>query len=166
MASICPTAAWATIHRLLLKERHLSFYNIHTGETLHCCYFRNGSYCPDARESINHILRDHRIDAVKAIDPRLLDILQALAISLGQSDATYHVISGYRSPQTNAKLRRRSKKVASKSLHMQGRAIDVRLPKVSTRALWHAAIQLKSGGVGYYPTPKFVHIDTGRVRAW
>ena len=166
MATICPPTAWAALNRLLMNERHLSFYNTHTGETLHCCYYRNGSYCRPSLESINHILRDHRNGAVKAIDPRLLDMLQALLHLLDRPSATYHVISGYRSPQSNATLRRKSKNVASKSLHMQGKAIDVRLTEISTRTLWQAALKLKSGGVGYYPTPQFVHIDTGRVRSW
>ena len=161
-----PTVTLAAIDKILTADRSLSFYNTHTNETLNCCYYRDNHYCAESLQSINTILRDHRTGAVKAIDIRLLDTLHALAVRLGQNDPIFHVISGYRSPQSNAKLRRKSRNVASRSLHMQGKAIDVRLPNVRTKTVWQAAVDLKAGGVGYYPTPQFVHIDTGRVRYW
>ena len=166
ISATLPTTVFAAVDDLLADSRTLSFYNTHTDESLCSCYFRNGVYCSESLESINHILRDHRTGDIKPIDTRLLDTLHALAVHLGLKYATFHIISGYRSPQSNSKLRRKSKNVASKSLHMKGKAIDTRLPQISTRALWRAAVDLKAGGVGYYPTPRFVHIDTGRVRYW
>jgi uncharacterized protein YcbK (DUF882 family) len=166
IATVFPSPVWAAIDGLLANNRHLSFYNTHTDETLCCCYYRNGGYSPESLQSINYILRDHRTGDVKAIDTRLLDTLHALSLNLGQQNAAFHIISGYRSAQSNAKLRRKSKNVASRSLHMQGKAIDVRLPNVGTKSLWRAAVKLRAGGVGYYPRPQFVHIDTGRVRYW
>jgi uncharacterized protein YcbK (DUF882 family) len=117
---------------------------------------------------INHILRDHRANEVKAIDTGLLDLLHRLGGTL-QTSAAYHVISGYRSPATNATLRSNGGAhtgVASKSLHMVGKAIDVRLPDVPLKELHRAALSLKGGGVGYYPDLNFVHVDVGRVRYW
>jgi uncharacterized protein YcbK (DUF882 family) len=148
--------------------RTLSFFNIHTGERLTSTYCCDGRYEPSALAEINRILRDFRTDEIKAIDPKLLDLLHELAGTL-ETDSPYHVISGYRSPHTNQMLRVKggaSTGVASKSLHMVGRAIDIRVPGVKLDQLRAAARSLKLGGVGYYPSSNFVHVDTGRVRYW
>jgi uncharacterized protein YcbK (DUF882 family) len=148
--------------------RTLSFFHTHTGERLQTTYCCDGRYEPDALEHINHILRDWRVDRVKPIDPQLLDLLHELSGTL-ETDQPFHVISGYRSPVTNAALRDRGGShtgVASKSLHMAGKAIDIRVPGVKLDHLRGAARSLKLGGVGYYPSSNFVHVDTGRVRFW
>ena len=146
-------------------ERSLSFYNTHTGERLKECYRRDRAYIPEALARIDFILRDHRSGEVKPIDPRLLDLLWDLRSSIG-TDRPFHVISGYRSPSTNAALRKRSAGVAGRSLHLVGKAVDVRIPGIGTRGLRDAALKLQGGGVGYYPGPAFVHVDVGRVRRW
>jgi uncharacterized protein YcbK (DUF882 family) len=150
------------------RERELAFFNTHTGERLTTTYCCNGEYQPDALERINFILRDFRVNEIKPIDPKLLDLLHELRAALSV-DSPYHVISGYRSPQTNAMLRARGgadSGVASGSMHMVGRAIDIRVPGVELDHLREAARSLKLGGVGFYPSSNFVHVDTGRVRFW
>jgi uncharacterized protein YcbK (DUF882 family) len=149
----------------LPAERQLAFYNLHTGEKLSATYWADGDYITEELQSLNYILRDHRTNEVQAIDKSLLDLLYALQQQVDKS-GTYHIISGYRSPKTNAKLRKQSNGVAKRSLHMQGKAIDVRLPGVQLKHLRQAALQLRAGGVGYYPKSNFVHLDTGRPRFW
>lgn len=148
-----------------LRQRPLSFYNIHTGESLHTDYWAGGNYVPEGLAEINHILRDYRTNEVKAIDPRLLDLLYALQLKLGSRQA-FHIISGYRSPATNAFLHAHSSGVASHSLHMDGMAADIFLPDRPLQTLRQAALSLERGGVGYYPKSNFVHVDVGRVRQW
>ena len=148
--------------------RTLSFFNTHTGERLKAEYCCDGTYDPEALSELNHILRDFRANEVKPIDPKLFDLLHELAGTV-ETDAPFHIISGYRSPNTNTLLRTRGGAhtgVASKSLHMVGRAIDIRLPGTKLDHLRAAARSLKLGGVGYYPSSNFVHLDTGRVRYW
>lgn len=146
--------------------RTLDFLNTHTGERLLGVeYFTGVRYVPSALEEVNHCLRDWRNDQVHPIDPDLLDILHDLARATG-TRRPFEIISGYRSPVTNAMLRSQSTKVSSNSLHMQGRAIDIRLPDVPLSRLRQAALSLRRGGVGYYPASNFVHVDTGRVRSW
>ncbi|HJR58586.1 MAG TPA: DUF882 domain-containing protein [Vicinamibacterales bacterium] len=148
--------------------RKLSFFNTHTGERLQTTYCCDGRYEPEALQQINHILRDFRANEVKPIDPKLLDLLHELGGTL-ETDQPFHIISGYRSPHTNTMLRQRggaTTGVASRSLHMVGKAIDIRLPGVKLDHLRGAARSLKLGGVGYYPSSNFVHVDTGRVRFW
>jgi len=146
-------------------SRALSLYNTHTGEQIQATFWESGEYARDALHAFDVVLRDHRCNEVHAIDPTLLDLLHDLQRSVGTRGA-FHVISGYRSPQTNAMLRRASTGVASHSLHMDGRAIDIRLPGCALRDLQSAAIALRRGGVGYYARSDFVHVDTGRVRRW
>ena len=160
MLAAAPIAAWARTAQC----RSLSFVHTHTGETLDCTYYQGG-YAPTQLARVNHFLRDFRTDEVHRIDPGILDILFALKTRSG-CDEPFHVISGYRSPRTNAMLRRRSTGVAARSLHMRGQAIDVRLPGLPTKRLQELALALRSGGVGYYPKSDFVHLDTGRVRCW
>lgn len=143
----------------------LAFYNTHTGESLETCYWRDGGYRPGALADIDVILRDHRSGEVKPIDRGLLDLLFDLKTSAGTT-GPFHVISGYRSAVTNATLRKRSRGVASRSLHLVGKAVDIRIPGLKTKALRDAALKLRAGGVGYYPGPAFVHVDVGRVRRW
>jgi uncharacterized protein YcbK (DUF882 family) len=145
--------------------KNLAFYNTHTNERLHVCYSRNGKYDIKALSKINHILRDHRSGEVKAINTQLLELLHALSHKTNPQEP-FHVISGYRSPATNKKLRKNSNRVASRSLHMQGKAIDIRIPGFKTRQLRNVARKMKIGGVGYYPKSDFVHVDIGRVRYW
>jgi uncharacterized protein YcbK (DUF882 family) len=149
-------------------ERVLSFFNTHTGERLRTAYCFGGEYEPESLQAINFILRDFRANEVKAIDPRLLDLLHELGGTL-ETDRPFHIISGYRCPHTNAMLRARGGRnsgVASGSLHQVGKAIDIRIPGVQLDHLRAAARSLKLGGVGYYPSSNFVHVDTGRVRCW
>jgi len=122
-------------------------------------------YLPDSLQDINSYLRDFRTGESHMIDRNLLDQLYVLQRS-ADSGGVFEVISGYRSPRTNAKLRNKSNGVARKSLHMQGRAIDVRLADVSTGNLYEAALAMKAGGVGYYEKSDFLHLDTGRFRTW
>lgn len=146
------------------KYHHLSFYHTHTGETLDINF--NLRTCGfEKAKSLYHFLRDFRTGDVHPIDGRLLDMLCRLQRQTGSS-GTFEVISGYRSPATNTKLRKASSGVAKKSLHMEGRAIDIRLTDMPTAKLQTVACSMQRGGVGYYPKSNFIHLDTGRVRIW
>lgn len=145
--------------------RSLSFVHTHTRESVEAVYWCDGGWCREGLVAIDQILRDHRTDEVKEIDRDLLELLHDLRDSLGSTEP-FQVVSGYRSPATNAALRRRSRRVAKTSLHMHGRAIDIRLPGARLNALHAAAKELQRGGVGYYPASNFVHVDTGAVRYW
>jgi uncharacterized protein YcbK (DUF882 family) len=167
-AAVVPSRVRAAGAPKALPERVLSFFNTHTGERLKTAYCCGGVYQPDALAQVNHILRDFRANEIKPIDPKLLDLLHELGGTL-ETDQPFHIISGYRSPHTNALLRERggaTTGVATKSLHMVGKAIDIRVPGVKLDNLRGAARSLQLGGVGYYPSPNFVHVDTGRVRYW
>lgn len=146
-------------------QRKLSFDNPHTGERLTTVYWEKGDYIGEALTDVNHIMRDYRTGEAHNIDPRLLDLLHTLHDKLG-SKRPFEIISGYRSPQTNADLAEHSSGVAKHSLHMKGMAIDINLTDVKLKSLKKAAIGLKKGGVGYYPKSNFVHVDVGRVRTW
>jgi uncharacterized protein YcbK (DUF882 family) len=145
--------------------RRLAFDNLHTGETLDVAYWENGAYVPDALQAVNHVLRDHRNNEIHVIEPHLLDLLTALSQRL-EATPRFEVISGYRSPATNAILHAESSEVAVGSLHMQGEAIDIRMQGLGLAYLHDAALGLDMGGVGYYPESEFVHVDIGRVRRW
>jgi uncharacterized protein YcbK (DUF882 family) len=145
--------------------RSLSLHALNTGEKLTVDYFAGGKYLPGALHDVNHVLRDWRTNQVHPIDPELLDLLNDLHQKSG-SRLPFHVICGYRSPATNRMLASRSANVSPKSLHLKGKAIDIRLGDVSLERLRAAAIGLRRGGVGYYPESNFVHVDTGRVRTW
>jgi uncharacterized protein YcbK (DUF882 family) len=153
----------ASLHRA--SDRSLAFTNLHTGETLRSTYWAEGGYLEDELKGVNQVLRDHRSGEIYAMDPKLLDLLYVLQQSVGVSGA-FHIISGYRSPKTNQKLRTKSSGVAKRSLHMQGKAMDIRLPGCELKHLRDAALSLQAGGVGYYARSDFIHIDTGRVRRW
>ncbi|RIK96610.1 MAG: Twin-arginine translocation pathway signal [Burkholderiales bacterium] len=144
----------------------LAFVNTHTGESLDVVYREGPRYLGDALAEIDRVLRDHRSGDVHEIDRALLDQLVQLRARLDVGKRPFHVISGYRSPRTNAMLASRSSGVASRSLHLQGRAIDIRMPGVDLADVHRAALSMQAGGVGYYARSDFVHLDTGRVRRW
>jgi len=149
----------------LPHERTLELYNIHTGEQLRGAYWSGDGYDSGVLTEINHLLRDYRTGEVKAIEPSLLDLLHSINQVL-ESSQPFHVVSGYRSPATNAFLAERSRGVAKHSLHMEGKAIDVYLANRPLKELHRVALALGKGGVGYYPESDFVHVDVGRVRSW
>jgi uncharacterized protein YcbK (DUF882 family) len=165
LCGIFPASALAAIDRLAVSKRVLSLYNIHTGQSSDVCYYAQGRYQPDALKKIDHILRDHRTGESNPIHKELLDLLYSISRTLDRP-ARFHIISGYRSPETNAMLREKSKCVAKDSLHMEGEAVDIRVPGCDTRWLRNVCMTLKSGGVGYYPKSDFVHVDIGHVRFW
>lgn len=154
------TPVWAAT-----GPKSLSFRNIHTGEALSCTYWDATGYRGDALADIDRILRDHRTGDVALMDLGLLDLLHAVKSDM-DSDAAFDVISGYRSPKTNEMLRQRGAGVNENSLHMTGRAIDVRLPGRDTARLRDIAIAKRAGGVGFYAESDFVHIDVGVIQTW
>ena len=146
-------------------RKTLALEHHHTGETLNLTYYEQGRYIHGALDEISHFLRDYHNDSVHSVDPALLDQLYDVKLLLGVK-RPFHIVSGYRSPQTNASLRRHSRGVARQSLHMEGRAVDIRIEGVSARTIRDAGLSLQRGGVGYYPNSNFVHLDTGDIRAW
>jgi uncharacterized protein YcbK (DUF882 family) len=147
------------------EPRALAFRNLHTDETVDVVYRADGQLDRDALREIDWLLRDFRTGEARPIDGRLLDLLWRLRSALDTTEP-YEVISGYRSPATNAMLRRTGRGVARGSLHTRAMAIDVRVPGQPLWALRDAALALRLGGVGYYPSSGFVHVDVGRVRVW
>jgi uncharacterized protein YcbK (DUF882 family) len=166
LGCLAPLPAWARFPLSRADERSLSMLNTHTGEQLSkVVYWEQGGYLPDALQHISYLLRDHRNDEVHSIDPATLDLMTAVQRELGVT-RPFEIISGYRSPASNAELRRRSSGVAKNSYHMRGMAVDLRLPGVPLKAVRKAAFELRRGGVGYYPKSDFVHVDSGPVRSW
>jgi uncharacterized protein YcbK (DUF882 family) len=155
------------------QRYELKLYHLHTGESLDIVYRIGDTYIPSALDQLNHFLRDHRTEDVKDYDPREFDLLHNLLTRLHRPHATIDIVCGYRSPWSNNWLRTRGGTespdetgVAEHSQHMQAKAIDIRIPGVGTRSLDRAALSLHAGGVGYYPTSQFVHVDVGPVRQW
>jgi uncharacterized protein YcbK (DUF882 family) len=148
-----------------IRERSVALHHRHTGESLKIVYFADGRYQPEALRAATHHLRDWRDDTTRPVDPKLLDLLWSLRRGLDTSDPI-QVFCGYRSPQTNAMLRRKHRGAARHSLHMQAMAIDLQIPNRPLRRIRSAAMALKAGGVGYYPRSGFVHVDTGDIRYW
>lgn len=146
-------------------ERTLRLYNTHTGEKVNTVFWAEGQFVEDGLKDLNKVLRDHRNNKVAQMDPELLLLLTQLNDKL-DNNRELHIISGYRSPESNAKLHAASNGVAKRSLHMDAKAIDIRLPGKDLKMLHKAAMSLKGGGVGYYDSSQFVHMDTGRVRYW
>ncbi|NOT67768.1 MAG: DUF882 domain-containing protein [Methylophilaceae bacterium] len=165
LATSLSESAFATTWADMAPKRSLSLYNIHTGEQLNTVFWAEGIYQPDALAQINYLLRDYRTGDILQIDTGLLDLLSALSVTL-DTNAQFHVISGYRSPATNAMLNKSSHGVAKHSLHMDGLAIDIRMPNRDLSDVHRAALALKGGGVGFYPVLDFVHVDVGRIRTW
>jgi uncharacterized protein YcbK (DUF882 family) len=144
----------------------LLLYNTHTGERIKVVFRQRDRYVPEALAKLDYFLRDHRTGAVRHFDPRLFDILFDLTASVGRPGAEIDIVCGYRTPSTNESLRARTAGVAKNSRHIQGQAIDLRMPGVDTSTLRRAALALNRGGVGYYPRSDFIHVDAGRVRQW
>jgi uncharacterized protein YcbK (DUF882 family) len=151
--------------RELPATRSLGFRNLHTGEEVAATYVRDNILQPEGLQTLNHVLRDWRSGEVWDMDPELLDLLYALRRRM-DSKAPFELISGYRSPKTNAKLASNSNGVAKRSLHMRGMAADIRLPERDLLALHKTALAMQAGGVGLYSKSGFIHLDTGRVRRW
>jgi uncharacterized protein YcbK (DUF882 family) len=147
------------------SHKTLALNHVHTGDKLKLTYFEQGDYVEGALQEISYLLRDYHNDNVHFIDPALLDQLFDLKLALG-IDKPFAVFSGYRSPHTNARLRKRYRNVAKHSLHMQGRAIDIHVDGLDTRKIRNAALAMCRGGVGYCRQSDFVHIDTGSFRTW
>ena len=146
-------------------EYRVSLKNAHTNETFIGTYRVGNKYLPQAFERINYVLRDFRENEVFPIDPRAIDII-AIVHKMTGAKVPYSVLSGYRNPKTNAMLREGSGKVAKRSLHMSGQAVDVRLEGFSTARVRDLAKKVQAGGVGYYPRSGFVHMDSGEFRSW
>ena len=146
-------------------ERTLRLYNTHTGESIKSVFWAEGQFVPDALIDINKLLRDHRSNTIATMDPKLLMLLDQVSARFGGTEVL-HIISGYRSPETNAKLAEASGGVAKHSMHLEGKAIDIRMPGRDLAQVHKAALGLRAGGVGYYPSSQFVHMDTGRLRNW
>lgn len=174
LSTLCVAAGPLIFDHLTAEDLHaaptagvrvLRFHNTHTGECRDLSYWSGGKYLTSGLTAANYILRDHRTEDVHPIDPELLDMLHELAVRL-KVTPDYDVISGFRSEQTNALLRREGHAVARRSYHLQGKAVDVRLAGVSLARLRKTALGLSRGGVGFYPDSRFVHLDTGPVRSW
>ncbi len=148
-----------------LVERRLNLKHLHTGETVDIAYYRNGRYIPQTLATLNRFLRDHRDNSVHAIDPALLDFLHDLTLELRVAGPV-GIVCGYRSPRSNEFLRARSSGVARHSLHLEGMAVDIRVPGKRVATVAEAALDMRCGGVGKYTGSNFVHIDTGRFRSW
>ncbi|MEA3274161.1 MAG: DUF882 domain-containing protein [Pseudomonadota bacterium] len=148
------------------EPRFLSLHHLHTDEKIKVTYRIGDRYQRSALHDLNHFLRDFRTDDVAVMDPKLFDFLYDIKHRLGDPDGVFEIVSAYRCPKTNAMLRKTSRRVAKRSLHMNGQALDIRISNMRTRSVRDSALELRRGGVGYYPKSDFVHIDTGTVRRW
>jgi len=157
-----PTTSFANIQAH--SEHHLSLLNLHTGESFSNAFYHAGGFDLNGLNALNHVLRDHRNDQVFSMDTQLLMLLHDLQRQFDRKPI--HVISAYRSPESNALLRKSSNKVAKKSYHMKGQAIDIRIPGVAIKDLHRASVAMNSGGVGLYSRSDFIHLDVGPVRSW
>lgn len=164
--ALSATAMPALAARHSHRPRILSFRHRHTREKIEVAYRIGNFYQRDGLQKLNSFMRDFRTDDVIALDPKLFDLLYDLNRRLGYPQGSIEVLSAYRSPRTNAMLRRTSRRVARNSLHVQGKAVDIRFPGSSARWVRDSAISLNRGGVGFYPGSDFVHVDTGEVRRW
>lgn len=162
---LCPRQT-STASESTLQQYRLRLYHTHTNEWLDIVYRVGDTYLPDAIDRLDHFLRDHRTGAVYQLDPRLFDLLHDLTVAVQHPETEIDIVCGYRTPWSNEFLRRTTPGVALHSLHMEGEAIDIRIPGVPTAELRDAALSLHRGGVGYYPQSNFVHVDVGRVRRW
>lgn len=162
-----PGLASASLRAGGAGARTLSFSHTHTGEQLSVAYRVGDRYLSDGLAQLSWLMRDFRSGEMHPMDPALLDTLWQVQRNLG-SATPFQIISAYRSPKTNTMLRGRSVHtgVAKNSMHLSGQAIDIRLPGIALADVRDAALDLKRGGVGFYPDSNFVHVDTGRVRRW
>ncbi len=165
LISILPKSVYAAFGETAPEERHLCLYNPRTKESFKGAYWYRGDYIAGALEKINHLMRDVRTGDVNQIDMHLLNLISAFSIKL-KTEKPFHVISGYRSPKTNALLHKHGQGAAKNSYHLKGQAVDLRVPGYRTSVLRREACELGKGGVGYYPRRKFVHLDVGPVRYW
>ncbi len=145
--------------------REVAVHNLHTGESISAIYFDRGAYVPDALDAMNHVMRDFRTGEIHVMDPQLFDLWHTIR-DVTESRTPFQIISGYRSPETNAMLHEASNGVAQNSYHMRGKASDIRLEDLQLAHLHKAALAIGRGGVGYYPASDFVHVDVGPVRHW
>lgn len=164
---VAPATSLAASVRPVVEAapRLVSLHNLHTAEKLQAVYWEDGAYVPDALQALNKVLRDHRTGEVAPINVQLFDMLADIHLKT-ETRTAFQVISGYRSAASNRLLSERSGEVAKRSLHMDGKAMDIYLEDVALDRLRAAALDLKRGGVGYYPDTKFVHVDVGPVRRW
>lgn len=167
LACLALLPASATVANVpAVREYRLRFYHTHTGERLDIVYRRGDRYVSSALSKLNYFLRDHRTGNVHAYAPQVFDLLHDLTVSVGRPDDEIDVVCGYRTPWSNEFLRHHSDGVAEHSLHMEAKAIDIRVPGIRTAQLRDAALALHRGGVGYYAKSDFIHVDVGRVRRW
>lgn len=165
-AGLClPWSATRGSTKLVYPDRNLSMHNVHTGEKENVIFWSDGHYLESGLNQVNWLMRDFRTGEVKAIDPRLLNVLYLLRRKV-ETEKPLLVLSGFRSKKTNDMLRKTTEGVARRSFHMAGRAIDIRMDRVQSVNIQKAALRLGGGGVGYYPSSNFVHLDTGPVRTW
>jgi uncharacterized protein YcbK (DUF882 family) len=148
------------------EQYRLRLYHLHTGERIDVVYRIGDRYLPDAVAQLDHFLRDHRTGDIKDYDLKEFDLLHDLMASLGHPQGTIDIVCGYRTPWSNNYLREHGHGVALHSQHMEAKAIDIRIPGVSTAEVRDAALALHRGGVGYYAESNFVHVDVGPVRRW
>lgn len=160
---LMPSESMAAVYKA--KDRSVAIHNVNTGETLKVTYATGDRYSYGALQQLNSLMRDRRTDESTHMDPRLIDTLWALGQKLGTSKP-FELVCGYRSPASNAMMSSRSDGVASNSYHTRGMAADIVMPSISLGRLRRAALDLKAGGVGYYPRDGFVHVDVGPVRRW
>jgi uncharacterized protein YcbK (DUF882 family) len=165
LASLTPRPILGAIRSDFSEERSLSLYNPNTKESLDTIFWSNGDYVKESLADINHLMRDRLTGQIKPIDTHLLDLLYVLRKKFNTQEP-FHILSGYRSSKTNARLRKRGKGASRTSYHLQGKAADIRLPGHRLSSLRRAAVNLKGGGVGYYPRSRFVHVDVGPERYW
>ncbi len=163
--SVLTPVGRSALAALPMRPLRLHLDNLHTGEKIDCVFCENGRFLPDALAEIDWVMRDWRTDEQRPIDRKLLVLLDELHGRM-ESRAPFHLISGYRSPKTNAMLASASNGVARKSLHVLGKAADISLPDRPLKSLRETALAMQRGGVGFYPKSGFVHVDTGRVRFW
>jgi uncharacterized protein YcbK (DUF882 family) len=162
---LSPSRAWSALGDIQMPKRSLSLYNPNTKEAVNTTYWADGDYVSQALAEINHIMRDRLTGQTKPIDTNLLDLLFAIGTRL-EIKHPLHIISGYRSPETNELLRKRGKPAAKNSYHLRGKAADIRVPGYRPSVLRRVSAQLRGGGVGYYPRSRFLHVDVGPVRFW
>jgi len=164
--ALCGPAGYAVAAPPPADQYRLQMHHLHTGESIDVVYRVGDKYVPSAIEMLNRFLRDHRTGDVSHYDPREFDLLHDLLARLNRPNAVIDIVCGYRTPWSNNYLRTRSQGVAEHSQHMLAKAIDIRIPGVSTERLREVAVALHEGGVGYYPKSQFVHVDVGPLRQW